>query len=212
MQIQSMAAHDEMEVNQRLLNPQPKKIPHVGIATGPGAWGRALGHRETSTMAIISGETLHRFVETSEHCQQTQQSLLHWGSVRNTADIYRKIAVPGAGGGGLRHLIARLTRTWPLAGQRSQSEPPKKTIVIVLSKIAACDYLALQIHAVCLLATAYMPPFTIRAQIAARQTGDSRLAFRKIRAARIVSPLPSTHRWSRSGAEISSPTPAPSDA
>lgn len=65
-----------------------KRVPYVPIATGPCAWGRALGQKETNQMAIIRLHDLYRFVETSGYTSDLRAPQ-HWTTQQKRMRIYR---------------------------------------------------------------------------------------------------------------------------
>ena len=69
-----------------------ERISHVGLATGPAAWGRALGQRETSTMAIIAWEDFRKFVDITEYSSKMRVTESHWSSQQKCKSIYRDSA------------------------------------------------------------------------------------------------------------------------
>ena len=69
-----------------------ESISHVGLATGPAAWGRALGQKETSTMAIISWNDLRKFVDITEYSRELRSTETHWSSLQKCNSIYRASA------------------------------------------------------------------------------------------------------------------------
>lgn len=72
-------------------------IPFVDLATGPAAWCRALGKEETGTMAVISRNTLHRFVRITEHLNDKMKSTseMHWIKLQKRMSIYATLSKTG---------------------------------------------------------------------------------------------------------------------
>lgn len=65
-----------------------ERIPYIALATGPAAWARALGQKETSTMAILGPNDLYQFVQVTEHSRKLKKSDMHWSRQQYRTSIY----------------------------------------------------------------------------------------------------------------------------
>ena len=66
-----------------------ERIPNIELATGPAAWSRALGQRETTTMAILRAD-IRLHIERSGYTKQMRPEETHWNKMQKRMSIYQK--------------------------------------------------------------------------------------------------------------------------
>lgn len=66
---------------------------NIWLATGPGAWIRAIGNNQTYAIAVIDKHQLYRdYVVPSDYASTTRGTDRHWSKVQQTTPIYARPA------------------------------------------------------------------------------------------------------------------------